>query len=180
MVDIDEMKKRYPRAYIAVRGLWIIILSTILAYVIFAPFLIFNVDTQVLVDIFTFPADMIPQPYNLIGIPFTAIGMFLMIWANYSLLYVGRISLRNREPMQRPENLVLVGPYRFSRNPLYLGGVLALFGLVIVWSSLVTAVCLVLVYVVLRYIFIEREEVILEEEFGNEYLEFKKRVRRWI
>jgi protein-S-isoprenylcysteine O-methyltransferase Ste14 len=72
-----------------------------------------------------------------------------------------------------------VGPYRYSRNPLYLGGLLALLGLVIVWSSLATAVSLVLVYVVMRH-FIKREEIILEEEFGNDFREFKNRVRRWI
>jgi protein-S-isoprenylcysteine O-methyltransferase Ste14 len=53
-------------------------------------------------------------------------------------------------------------------------------GLVIVWSSVVTAFLLILVYIVLRYVFIKREEVILEEEFGEEYREFKKRVRRGV
>jgi len=55
-----------------------------------------------------------------------------------------------------------------------------MLGLVIVWSSLVTAFFLILVYVVFRYVFIMREEVILEEEFGEEYQDFKNRVRRWI
>ncbi|MFW9803038.1 MAG: methyltransferase family protein [Candidatus Thorarchaeota archaeon] len=179
MVEFEEFKKRHPRARIVLQGLWIIILSTIFAYVILAPFLIFNVDIQILIDIFTFPADIIPQPYNLIGLLFIPIGMLLIIWANYSLLYVGRISLRNREPMQRPEALVLVGPYRFSRNPLYLGCLVALFGLAVVLSSLVTSFLLVLTYIVFRF-FIKREETILEEEFGDEYREFKKRVRCWI
>jgi len=82
--------------------------------------------------------------------------------------------------MQRPSNLVLSGPYRYSRNPLYFGGLLALLGLVIVWSSVVTAFLTFLVYLIFRYVFIKREEVILEEEFGDEYLEFKNRVRRWL
>ncbi|MFX1262196.1 MAG: methyltransferase family protein [Promethearchaeota archaeon] len=180
MVDYEEMKERYPRGTIIVQGLWILVLSTIISYILFAPFLIFNVDTQILVDIFTFPVDIIPQPYNLIGILFIPIGMLLIIWANYTLLYVGRLSLRNREPMQRPETLVLAGPYRFSRNPLYLGCLVALFGLAVFLSSMVTAALLVLTYVVFRYVFIKREETILEEEFGDEYREFKKRVRRWI
>jgi protein-S-isoprenylcysteine O-methyltransferase Ste14 len=180
MVDLEELKERHRRAKIVLQGLWIIILSTIFAYILFAPFLIFNVDAQILVDIFTFPADIIPQPYNLIGILFIPIGILLIIWANYSLLYIGRISLANREPMQRPEALVLVGPYRFSRNPLYLGCLVAVLGMAVVLSSVVTAALLVLTYIVFRYVFIKREETILEEEFGEEYREFKKRVRRWI
>ena len=55
-----------------------------------------------------------------------------------------------------------------------------LLGLAIVWSSLVTLLCLVIVYIVLRYLFIKREEIILEEEFGDEYRDFKNRVRRWL
>lgn len=82
--------------------------------------------------------------------------------------------------MQKPSNLVLVGPFRFTRNPIYFGCLLMMLGLVIVWSSLVTAFFLILVYVVFRYVFIMREEVILEEEFGEEYQDFKNRVRRWI
>jgi protein-S-isoprenylcysteine O-methyltransferase Ste14 len=165
---------------IVVQGLWIIILATILTYILFAPFLIFNADGQILVDIFTFPPDIIPQPYNLIGILLIPPGMLLIIWANYALLHIGKIGLRNREPMQRPSNLVLAGPYRFSRNPLYLGGLLALLGLIIVWSSIVTAFFTILVYIIFRYVFIRKEEIILEEEFGDEYRDFKKRVRRWL
>jgi protein-S-isoprenylcysteine O-methyltransferase Ste14 len=82
--------------------------------------------------------------------------------------------------MQRPSNLVLAGPYRFSRNPLYFGVLLAGLGLVIVLSSVVTAILTILVYIIFRNGFIKKEEMILEEEFGDEYRDFKKRVRRWV
>lgn len=180
MVDFEEMKVRYPRAMIVVQGLWILIFSTIVAYLIKVLFNISGISGQTLRNIFTFPADIIPPPYNLVGLLFIPIGFFLMIWTNYALLQIGKIGLRAREPMQRPSNLVQVGPYRFSRNPLYLGGLLILLGLVIIWSSIVTAILLILVYIIFRYVFIKKEETILEEEFGDEYREFKKRVRRWV
>ena len=180
MVDFEAMKERYPLAMIVVQGLWILAISTIFAYILKALFLISGISRQTLRDIFTFPADIIPQPYNLVGLLFIPIGFFLIIWANYALLHIGKIGLRAREPMQRPSNLVLVGPYRLTRNPLYLGCLLILLGLVIVWSSVVTAFVLILVYIIFRYLFIKKEETILEEEFGDEYREFKKRVRRWI
>jgi protein-S-isoprenylcysteine O-methyltransferase Ste14 len=180
MIDFVGLKEKHPRGMIVLQGLWILVIATIVSYILIAPFYIFDIDRQILIDIFTFPPDIIPQPYNLIGILFIPVGMLLIIWANYTLLHIGKIGLRNREPMQRPSNLVLAGPYRFSRNPLYLGGLLALLGLIIVWSSIVTAFFTVLVYIIFRYVFIKKEEIILEEEFGDEYRDFKKRVRRWL
>ncbi len=180
MVDFKEMNKKYPRAMIILQLLWIVMFATILVYILRGLFYISNISTHVLVDVFTFPPNVIPQPYNYVGILFIPVGMFIVIWANYALLWTGRIGFRDREPMQRPSSLVLVGPYRFTRNPIYFGNLLMMFGLVIVWSSIVTALLLIVVYVIFRFVFIRREEVILEEEFGEEYREFKKRVRRWV
>ncbi len=180
MVDLKEMKKKYPRAYIGLVLLWMTIFATILTYILKALFNISGIPKQIVVDVFTFPPNVIPHPYNYIGILFIPVGMFLVIWANYALLWVGKIDFKNREPMQRPGSLVLVGPYRFTRNPIYFGNLVMMFGLVIVWSSIVTAFLLIVVYIIFRFVFIKREEVILEEEFGEEYREFKKRIRRWI
>ena len=179
MGKFEEMKERYPRGMIVVQGLVMIIMSTILSLILISPFYIFDISQQIVVDIFTFPVDLIPQPYNYVGLVFIPVGFLLIIWANYALLVIGKISLRDREPMQKPEYLVLAGPYRFSRNPLYLGVLFALVGLVIVWSSIVIAFLTILVYIIFRNRFIKREEFILEEEFGDDYRDFKKRVRRW-
>ena len=179
MGKFEEMKERYPRGMIVVQGLVMLIMSTILSLILISPFYIFDISEQTVVDIFTFPVDLIPQPYNYVGLVFIPVGFLLLIWANYALLVIGKISLRDREPMQKPEYLVLAGPYRFSRNPLYLGALLALVGLVIVWSSIVIAFLTILVYIIFRNRFIKREEIILEEEFGDDYRDFKKQVRRW-
>ena len=178
MGKFEEMKEKYPRGMIVVQGLVMLVVATLFSLIIVSPLAFF--DMQILVDIFTFPADIIPQPYNLVGILLIPIGMLFIIWANYTLLHIGKIGLRNREPMQRPSNLVLAGPFRFTRNPIYLGNLLMLLGLVIVWSSVVTAFFLILLYIIFRYVFIKKEEVILEEEFGDAYRDFKNRVRRWI
>ena len=180
MVDFEEMKERYPRGMIVVQGLVMLIMATVLSLILISPFYIFDISEQIVVDIFTFPVDLIPQPYNYVGLVFIPVGFLLLIWANYALLVIGKISLRDREPMQKPEYLVLEGPYRFSRNPLYLGALFALVGFVIVWSSIVIAFLTILVYIIFRNRFIKREEIILEEEFGDEYRDFKKRVRRWL
>ncbi len=154
--------------------------ATLLTLIILSPLYLFHVDGQVLIDIFTFPYDIIPPPFNLIGLPLIALGFLLIVWANYHLLRIGKIGLAAREPMQRPSTLVLTGPYRFSRNPLYLGCMFGALGLVVVWSSLVVLILTLLLYIILRYLFIKREEIILEQEFREDYLEYRKRVRRWL
>ncbi|MFW9798980.1 MAG: methyltransferase family protein [Candidatus Thorarchaeota archaeon] len=179
MIDYEEVKTKYPWVDIFLKGLGILISSIILTIILVAPVYIFDIDRQIIVDIFTFPADIIPHSYNLIGLIPIPVGMGLVAWANYNLLHVGKIGLEAREPMQTPSRLIVVGPYRYSRNPLYLGVLLMMAGLVIVWSSLVVFLGLIAVYIIFRYKFIQVEEEKLEEAFGVEYLEYKMRVGRW-
>jgi len=179
MGKFEEMKEKYPRGIIVAQGLVMLVVATILSLILVAPLYFFDGSIQILVYLFLFPPDIIPQPYNLVGVLLLPLGFLLIGWANYTLLHIGKISLRNREPMQRPSNLVLVGPYRFTRNPIYLGCLLALVGLILVWSSVVTAFLTILVYIIFRHVFIKKEEIILEEEFGDEYRDFKNRVGRW-
>ena len=76
--------------------------------------------------------------------------------------------------------MVTQGPYRFSRNPMYLGLVIALVGLSFLFGTIVPMMVIPLfVWIVSKYI-IDVEERALEEAFDQTYLEYKKRVRRWI
>jgi protein-S-isoprenylcysteine O-methyltransferase Ste14 len=76
--------------------------------------------------------------------------------------------------------IVETGPYRFTRNPIYLGMVLGLIGLAIAFNSLWLLVTLVPFALVIRYAVITREEAYLERKFGEVYLAYKSRVRRWL
>ena len=76
--------------------------------------------------------------------------------------------------------IVVNGPYRFTRNPIYLGMVLGQIGVAVAFDSLWILATLVLFYLVIRYGVIAREEAYLERRFDDLYLGYKSRVRRWL
>jgi protein-S-isoprenylcysteine O-methyltransferase Ste14 len=76
--------------------------------------------------------------------------------------------------------LVTSGPFRFSRNPLYLGGnVFIFFGAALLLGS-PTALVFTAIHLPLVDLFIRREEKQLEQTFGEAWVRYKHQVRRWI
>jgi protein-S-isoprenylcysteine O-methyltransferase Ste14 len=108
--------------------------------------------------------------------PLLAIGFIVRVWATV-YFYAHKMRVISLEPQK---TLLTSGPYRFSRNPLYLGGnVFIFFGAALLLGS-PTAVVATAIHIPLMDLFIRREESQLEREFGEEWLRYKTRVRRWI
>jgi protein-S-isoprenylcysteine O-methyltransferase Ste14 len=104
------------------------------------------------------------------------IGFLLRVWATF-LFYEQHMKVISLVPQKV---LFTSGPYRFSRNPLYLGGNLFIFlGAVLMLGSpagvLLTALNMFLVDFMIR-----REEKQLEREFGEEWIRYRNTVRRWL
>ena len=76
--------------------------------------------------------------------------------------------------------IVRAGPYRFSRNPIYLALSLLHLGIAIWVNGLWLVATLIAALAVMAYVVIPREEEYLERRFGAEYLDYKKSVRRWV
>jgi len=83
-------------------------------------------------------------------------------------------------PFNPTTRIVAHGLYRFSRNPMYLGFALCTFGLAILVDSAWMLLALPIGLVLVDRIVITREERYLERKFGDEYLNYKRRVRRWL
>lgn len=103
-------------------------------------------------------------------------GFLLRVWATFDF-YERKMRVIKLVPQRK---LITTEPYRFSRNPLYLGGnVFIFFGAGLLVGSpgalLITAAHLPLVD-----LFIRREERQLERAFGDDWIRYKNRVRRWI
>ena len=100
---------------------------------------------------------------------------------------VGSLGLRemkradtNVDPREPTTAIVTGGPYRYTRNPLYLSMTLIYAGITALANALPAALLLPVVLHIMRRGVIEREERYLERKFGDEYLDYKARVRRWI
>ena len=76
--------------------------------------------------------------------------------------------------------IVTDGPYRFTRNPIYLGMFLGLVGLAIAFDNLWLLAMLVPFALAIRYGVVAREETYLEGKFGEVYTAYRSRVRRWL
>ena len=121
-------------------------------------------------------ATIVPPPWHWAGAGFVALGVFIV---------VGPVRAFSRaettiKPFQDSSTLVRGGMYRFTHNPMYLGMLTVLTGIALLCGSLTPFVAPVLFVPVLNVRVIRHEEAMLEEAFGDEYLAFKRDVRRWI
>jgi protein-S-isoprenylcysteine O-methyltransferase Ste14 len=90
-----------------------------------------------------------------------------------------RANRTNVNPNAPVTALVTSGPYRFTRNPMYVGLALVYLAVAIWTASLWACVLLVAVLIIIRYAVIAREERYMTAKFGDAYISFTSRVRRW-
>ena len=83
-------------------------------------------------------------------------------------------------PRRASRQLVVSGPYRFSRNPDYLGQALVVVGLALLLNAPWVFLALLPALLLVRYGVIAREERYLDRRFGSEYGRYRHRVRRWL
>jgi protein-S-isoprenylcysteine O-methyltransferase Ste14 len=104
------------------------------------------------------------------------IGFLLRVWATYDF-YEQHMKVISLAPQRV---LITSGPYRFTRNPLYLGGNGFIFlGAVLVLGS-PAGVVLTVINIFAVDLMIRREERQLEKQFGGEWVSYRNRVRRWL
>ncbi len=121
---------------------------------------------------------------------------FRFIFGNYRyiglIVFVGGLSItfysfylfkKNKTPIlpgQKPTFVVMEGPYKFTRNPMYLGVLTGLLGSSIYFGNLLTFISPIIFFLTMNFFYITREEKLMEQIFGQQYLDYKIKVRRWI
>ena len=91
-----------------------------------------------------------------------------------------RRSGQHPAPWKPSPSLVLQGPYRFTRNPMYVGMTGVQIGIGVMLGNLWVVLLAALSLLIVHYTAVLREEAYLEEKFGEDYRTFKKRVRRYL
>ena len=124
------------------------------------------------------PLDFVPEdwPAGLLGAAVFVLALALAVWALDTMTRAG-----TNVPTNRPTTTIVEsGPYRFTRNPIYLGMFGGLIGLGIAFDNLWLPLMLVPFALVIRYGVVAREEAYLERKFGETYRGYCQRVRRWL
>jgi len=102
---------------------------------------------------------------------------FLVMFAGAGLFLRRRTAIL---PFKPASSLVTSGILGWTRNPMYLGMAIFYAGLAVISNSLTAIILLPLVLAIVQKQVIAREEAYLERAFGDEYVAYKNRVRRWI
>ncbi len=129
-----------------------------------------------LLDNFLPLAEWLAPPWSYLGFGLILAGLWLALAGVAKFMQAGTPII----PFERPTALVTGGLYRHTRNPMYLGMVLLLLGIAVVLGSLSALLPIpAFIWIITRQ-FIEGEERFLTEIFGDDYLSYKARVRRWL
>jgi protein-S-isoprenylcysteine O-methyltransferase Ste14 len=126
---------------------------------------------------------LVPLPFLPVDLPAGWLGaivfvlaLALVAWAIVTITRAG-----SNVPTNLPTTAIVEsGPYRFTRNPIYLGMFLGLIGLAIAFDNLWLLMMLVPFALVIHYGVVAREEAYLERKFGDAYRGYRSRVRRWL
>jgi len=122
------------------------------------------------------PLNSVPRNVGLLG-PLVTVCAVVLFLLSYREFRRAGTSVRGSE---RTSTIVRTGPYRFSRNPIYVAFILFVFGLSLWLHNLWLVVTLVQAVGIIAMVVIPREERFLERNFSDQYSSYKARVRRWL
>ncbi len=115
-------------------------------------------------------------PATPLAVIFITMGLGLLIWTIWEL----HQHHTTVNPYAAAKHLCVSGPFRFSRNPIYLGDWLILLGFSVWFETLWPLLLSPVVWAILHFAVIRHEEDHLEAKFGDAYREYRSNVRRWL
>jgi protein-S-isoprenylcysteine O-methyltransferase Ste14 len=110
-----------------------------------------------------------------LGLSLIVFAVAIAIWGRTTMHGAGT----NVNPLKPTTAIVTTGPFRFSRNPLYLALTLLYLGLTLAFNTWWGIVVLVPLLIIMHYGVVLREERYLEQKFGETYRQYRSTVRRY-
>jgi protein-S-isoprenylcysteine O-methyltransferase Ste14 len=126
---------------------------------------------------FVFPIGLLPRSLALI--------LAVLAIVSAGAIAISAFRAMNRaqtaiDPSQPTTAIVSDGVFRLSRNPIYLSLMLLYIGIALLFNTVWTLLLLLPLLAIVQLGVVKREEIYLERKFGDEYLHYKARVRRWL
>lgn len=141
------------------------------------PPLLFLILTLAMAGMSTFVSEpSLPFVVRGVGLGLLFAGLALTIGSNRQFIRVGT----NINTFDDPDKLVLQGAFRYTRNPMYLGFLLALLGISLVMGRASTLFGPIVFFVASQLVYIPFEERRMLERFGADYDRYRSEVGRWI
>jgi protein-S-isoprenylcysteine O-methyltransferase Ste14 len=124
-----------------------------------------------------FPAPHALGAPQIAGILVGATGAAFGLWCILAFVFLGK---GTQMPLDPPRHLVIRGPYKFVRNPMYVGAGLAFAGAALYFGSLALIIYGAVLGVITHLFVIFYEERVLAKKFGPEYDAYRRHVGRWL
>jgi len=116
-------------------------------------------------------------PFNLIGLPLLIVGLFI---AQTSKKMFIRLKT-NVNTFDEPDKLVVEGLFKYSRNPMYLGFIIAIIGIAVLYQGAISSfIFAIAFFIIVDRWYIKYEERAMLIKFGKEYEIYCSNTRRWI
>jgi len=131
---------------------------------------------QAVVNFFIPLKKIVFAPLNYFGFVLIIFGIIINIWAD-DIFKKNKTTVK---PDEKPSLLIVSGPFRISRHPMYLGMTAILLGIAFWMGSFSAFIFPVIFLLAMQYKYIPAEEKTMENEFGQDYLDYKKKTRMWI
>lgn len=111
------------------------------------------------------------------------LGGFLILFGIGLFMWTSQFFKRHKttiRPRGKPTSLISTGPYRFTRNPIYLGFLCVSLGVALLFANLLALVGPILFFSFISTFIIPFEEDMLSKTFGETYQKYRTRTRRWV
>ncbi len=118
----------------------------------------------------------ITLPWNVLGIVLLAVGIVINVMADNAF----KRAETTVKPFEESAALITDGVFTISRHPMYLGFVLVLIGVALLLGSLTPFFVIPVFVALMEVVFIQVEERMLAKQYGQAWLAYKAKVRRWV